>query len=83
MHKLIAKVQEIKADQNGINHPKNTKKHFAGKVAAPPPHPNLTTSVLGARKPLCQQNKTKKENKLAKKIQNKNTTKNTAQYAQR
>jgi len=79
--KLIAKVQKTKVDQNSTKLPQNHKKHFAGSVATPPPHLSLTMSSLGAKEPPCQQNT--KSNKLDNKIQNKDTTKNKRQYAQR
>ena len=76
MYKLIAKVKGVKVDQNSTKPPQKHEKDFAGNVATPPPHLNLTMSTLGAREPPCQQNiKTQTRQPKAKQ----NTTNNTTQ----
>ena len=69
IYKLIVKVQDIRVDQNSTKLPQKHKKDFAGNLAAPLPHLNLTMSTLGARESSCQQNI--KTNKLDKNKQNK------------
>ena len=82
IYKLIAKVQEIKNDQNSTKSPQKHEKDFAGNLAAPSPHLNLTMSTLGAGEPPCQQNKKHKQIRQPK-TKTKTPQKHTTQYAQR